>query len=74
MAEPVEKKVTWSTVGAYLGSTGLLAILTAIQGDAGLVAPLPDPLEPFALGLIPAALTFAAGWKAKHTPRRPYSS
>jgi hypothetical protein len=69
MAVPVEKKVTWASVGAYLGSTGLLAILTAVQGDAGLVAPLPDPLEPFALGLVPAAITFAAGWKAKHSPR-----
>lgn len=69
MAAPVEKKVTWASVGAYLGSVGLLAVLTAVQGDAGLVAPLPDPLEPFALGLVPAALTFAAGWKTKHTPR-----
>jgi hypothetical protein len=71
---PVEKKVKWATTAAYLASTGLLAILTAIQGDAGLVAPLPDPLEPFVLGLVPAALTFAAGWKAKHTPQGPYSS
>jgi hypothetical protein len=69
MAEPVEKKVTWSTVGAYLGSTGLLAILTAVQGNAGLVEPLPDPTEPFVLALVPAAITFAAGWKARHTPR-----
>jgi hypothetical protein len=69
MAEPVEKKVKWATVAAYLGSTGLLAILTAVQGDAGLVDPLPDPLEPFALALVPAAITFAAGWKARHTPR-----
>ncbi|MFI2367313.1 holin [Streptomyces sp. NPDC018833] len=69
MASPVEKKVTYASAGAYLGSAGLLAILTAIQGDAGLVAPLPDPLEPFALGLIPAAITFVGGWYAKHTPR-----
>jgi hypothetical protein len=65
---PVEKKVKWATAASYLGSTGLLAILTAVQGDAGLIEPLPDPLEPFALGLVPAALTFAAGWKARHTP------
>ncbi|MER6618457.1 holin [Streptomyces xantholiticus] len=69
MAAPVEKKVTWAALGAYLGSTGLLAILTAVQGDAGLVAPLPEPAEPFALALIPAAITFAAGWKTKYTPR-----
>lgn len=69
MAAPVEKKVTWASVGAYLGSTGLLAILTAVQDNAGLVAPLPDPTEPFVLALIPAALTFVGGWAAKHTPR-----
>jgi hypothetical protein len=69
MAAPVEKKVTIATVGAYLGSTGLLAILTAVQGDAGLVAPLPDATEPFVLALIPAAITFVGGWAAKHTPR-----
>ncbi|GGW74699.1 holin [Streptomyces xantholiticus] len=69
MAAPVEKKVTWAALGAWLGSTGLLAILTAVRGDAGLVAPLPESAEPFALALIPAAITFAAGWKTKHTPR-----
>lgn len=46
-----------------------MAILTAVQGDAGLAAPLPEPAEPFTLALIPAAITFAAGWKTKHTPR-----
>lgn len=71
MAGPVEKKVKWASVGAYLGSTGLLAILTAVQGDAGLVDPLPDPVEPFVLALIPTAIAFAAGWKAKHTPKGP---
>lgn len=69
MAAPVEKKVTVASVAAYLGSVGLLAVLTAIQGDAGLVAPLPDPTEPFVLALIPTALTFVGGWAAKHTPR-----
>lgn len=69
MAGPVEKKVTVASVAAYLGSVGLLAVLTAIQGDAGLVAPLPDPTEPFVLALIPTALTFVGGWAAKHTPR-----
>ncbi|MET9516377.1 holin [Streptomyces sp. NPDC002994] len=73
MAAPVEKKVTAATVAAYLGSTGLLAILTAVQGDAGLVAPLPDPTEPFVLALVPAAITFVAGWAARHTHRGPTS-
>ena len=69
MAAPVEKKVTVASIAAYLGSVGLLAVLTAVQGDAGLVAPLPDPTEPFVLALIPTAITFVGGWYAKHTPR-----
>jgi hypothetical protein len=71
MAAPVEKKVTAATLAAYLASTGLLAILTAIQDNAGLVAGLPDALEPFVLALVPTAITFVGGWAAKHTPRGP---
>ncbi|MEU0369114.1 holin [Streptomyces sp. NPDC006283] len=69
MAAPVEKKVTVASVATYLGSTGLLAVLTAVQDNAGLVAGLPDGIEPFVLALIPTALTFVSGWAAKHTPR-----
>lgn len=68
-AAPVEKKVTAASVAAYLGSTGLLAVLTAVQDNAGLVSGLPDGIEPFVLALIPTALTFVGGWAAKHTPR-----
>ncbi|RPK69172.1 hypothetical protein EES44_07730 [Streptomyces sp. ADI96-15] len=70
MAAPVEKKVTAASVAAYLASTGLLAILTAAQGDARLVEWMPDGLAPFVLALIPTAVTFVGGWVAKHTPRR----
>jgi hypothetical protein len=69
MAAPLEKKVTAATIAAYLGSTGLLAVLTAIQDNAGLLAGLPDPVEPFLLALVPTAITAVAGWAAKHTPR-----
>ncbi|SCD36958.1 hypothetical protein GA0115251_105913 [Streptomyces sp. TverLS-915] len=69
MAEPVETKVKASTVAAYLASTGLLAVLTAVQDHAGLVAGLPDVAEPFVLALVPTAITAVAGWAAKHTPR-----
>lgn len=69
MAAPIETKVKASTVAAYLGSTGLLAVLTAVQDHAGLVAGLPDPVEPFLLALIPTAITAVSGWAAKHTPR-----
>lgn len=70
---PVEKKVKASTVAAYLGSTGLLAVLAAVQGDSRMVEWMPDWLSPFALGLVPGAITGVSGWAAKHTPRRPSS-
>ncbi len=68
---PVEKKVTVASVAAYLASTGLLAVLTAAQSDDRLVGFLPGGLAPFVLALIPTALTFAAAWAAKHSPRNP---
>jgi hypothetical protein len=71
MAAPIEKKVTAASIAAYLASTGLLAVLTAIQDNAGLVGGLPDPLEPFVLALVPTAITFVGGWAARHTPRGP---
>lgn len=68
-AAPVEKKVTAATAAAYAGSTGLLAALTAVQDDARLVEWMPDGAAPFVLALVPAAITFVAGWVAKHSPR-----
>ncbi|MFD3483770.1 holin [Streptomyces sp. NPDC058665] len=70
-AAPIEKKVTAAIAAAYVGSTGLLASLAAVQDDARLISSLPDGLTPFVLALIPAAITAIAGWKAKHTPRPP---
>ncbi|MET8401380.1 holin [Streptomyces sp900116325] len=69
MAVPVEKKVTAASVGAYLASTGLLAILAAVQGDTRLVGFLPDAAAPFVLALVPTAITFVSGWVTKHSPR-----
>ncbi|MCX4986924.1 holin [Streptomyces sp. NBC_00572] len=66
---PVEKKVTAASAAAYLGSTGVLAVLAAVQDHARLLDPLPDALSPFVLALVPTLITFAAGWQAKHTPR-----
>ncbi|MEV0113290.1 holin [Streptomyces sp. NPDC050844] len=73
MAASAEKKVTAASVAAYLASTGLLAILGAVQDDARLVSGLPDSLAPFVLALVPTAITFVPGWAAKHTPRGPSS-
>lgn len=69
MAEPVEKKVTAATAGAYVGSTGLLAGLEAVQSHAELVSWMPSALAPFVLALVPAAIVFVSGWKTSHTPR-----
>lgn len=69
MTASVEKKVTFATVAAYLGSTGLLAVLAAIQDNSGLVGGLPNGVEPFLLALVPTAITFVSGWVAKHSPR-----
>ncbi|MFI5808965.1 holin [Streptomyces sp. NPDC051561] len=69
MAAPVETKVTVSSVAAYLASTGLLAVLAAVQDDVRLVGFLPDGLAPFVLAIIPTAITFVGGWATKHTPR-----
>lgn len=71
MSAPVEKKVTAASIAAYLGSTALLAVLTAAQGDSRLVEFLPDGLSPFVLGAIPTAIVFVGGWVARHTPRPP---
>ncbi|MFE6025526.1 holin [Streptomyces niveus] len=68
-AAPVEKKVTAATAAAYAGSTGLVAALTVVQDNGRLLEWMPAGLTPFVAGLIPAAITAAAGWKAKHTPR-----
>lgn len=66
---PVETKVKASTAGTYVASTALLAGLAAVQDDARLLEWMPDSVTPFVLGLVPAAITFVAGWKAKHSPR-----
>ncbi|MDX3237194.1 holin [Streptomyces sp. ME03-5709C] len=65
----IETKVKAATSAAYLASTGLLGVLAAVQDDARLPDPLPDSLTPFVLAIVPTLLTFAAGWKARHTPR-----
>ncbi|MYR61127.1 holin [Streptomyces sp. SID625] len=69
MAGPVESKVGWATAAAYLASSGLLGVLGAVQDNARILEPLPDAVSSLLLALIPGMLTFAAGWKARHTPR-----
>ncbi|MEU2316012.1 holin [Streptomyces albidoflavus] len=66
---PIETKVKASSVATYLLSLAALAILGAVTDNPGLVAGLPDVLEPFVLALVPAAASAVAGWAAPHTPR-----
>lgn len=65
----VETKVAAATAGTYLGSTGLLASLAEVQDNARLLDWMPDALSPFVLALVPAAIAFVAGYRARHTPR-----
>ncbi|MFG3051922.1 holin [Kitasatospora sp. NPDC048239] len=65
----IETKVKAATAGAYLASTALLADLTALQDQPGLVSWLPAWVAPLVLPLIPAAITAVAGYQARHTPR-----
>lgn len=69
MSVPVEKKVSAASAASYLAFTGLLGVLAAVQDNVRLIGWLPDSVTPFVLALLPAAITFVAGWKAKHTPR-----
>jgi hypothetical protein len=69
MAGPIETKVKASTAGAYVGSVGLLAALTAVQDQPGLVGWLPAWLGPFVLSAVVPAIGFVSGYRARHTPR-----
>lgn len=64
----VEKKVSYSSVATYVASTAALAVLAAVS-DAGLVAELPDAVEPFVLALVPAVTNFLVGYKTRNAPK-----
>ncbi|MEV5369022.1 holin [Streptomyces albogriseolus] len=66
---PIEKKVKAASALTYLASVAGLAVLGAVTNDPSLISGMPDPLEPFVLGLVPAASAAIAGWAAPHTPR-----
>lgn len=66
---PVEKKVTWSAVLAYLGGLAVMAVLNAVATDDGLISALPAWAESLVVPIVPAVISFVGGWFAKHTPR-----
>ncbi|WP_433444535.1 hypothetical protein [Nonomuraea sp. CA-141351] len=65
----VERKVTASTAGSYLGLLAVLTVLQAINADLDLIAFLPDWLESLTIPLLPGLITYVSGYKAKHTAR-----
>lgn len=66
---PVEKKVKASAYATYGGVVLLMLIMQGVSNDPGMIAFLPDWLETLIIPLVPAGLTWAAGYRAKHTPR-----
>ncbi|MEU8920281.1 holin [Kitasatospora sp. NPDC048545] len=65
----IETKVKAAAAATYLGTTSLLAGLTAVQDHPGLVGWLPEWLAPFVLAIVPTAIAGVAGYQARHTPR-----
>ncbi|MFI6299526.1 hypothetical protein ACIBEJ_48585 [Nonomuraea sp. NPDC050790] len=68
-SRPVEAKVKWAAFGTFIGSVAATAVLQAIDADHSLIAFWPDWLEAVTLPLLPTAISWVSGWRAKHTAR-----
>lgn len=66
---PVESKVKWAAFGTFVGSVAATAVLQAIDADHSLIEVFPDWLEAVVIPLLPTAISWVAGWRAKHTAR-----
>lgn len=64
MSAPIEYKVSAATIGAVLSSLGVWALQKYVFHDD-----LPLPVSAAVQTLVPAVITFIAGYVAKHTPR-----
>jgi hypothetical protein len=82
MSAPTEAKVKASSVGAAVGgavATFALWLLGCVlwgapwDADAADVAILavPSPVAALVVLGVPAGVAYAAGWRARHTPRGP---
>jgi hypothetical protein len=69
---PTEAKVKAATSATFVVSL-IVAVLNTVAADDSLLGPLPPWLQPILIAIVPAAITFLAGWQAKHTPRGPAS-
>ena len=67
---PVEAKVKASTGAAFAVSL-VLAVLNEAVADHSLLGPLPYWVQAIIIAGAPPAITFLAGWQARHTPRLP---
>ncbi|MET8478175.1 holin [Streptomyces clavifer] len=68
MTAPTETKVKAASAAAFV--VGLaIALLNAVAADSSLLGPLPAWLQAPILALVPTALTWLAGYQARHTPR-----
>ncbi|MGW2090404.1 holin [Streptomyces sp. NPDC001880] len=68
MAAPIEAKVKAASAASFLAGLAI-AVLNAVAADSSLLGPLPSWLQAPALALVPAALTWLAGYQTRHTVR-----
>ncbi|MGW4239249.1 holin [Streptomyces sp. NPDC004749] len=67
---PVEEKVKAASAASFVVGI-VVAVLNAVVADNSLLGPLPVWLQSVILALVPTALTWLAGYQARHTPRGP---
>ena len=65
---PVEAKVKAASTATFLAGL-VIAVLNAVVADSSLLGPLPVWLQAPILALVPTALTWLAGYQARHTSR-----
>ncbi|MCX4786455.1 holin [Streptomyces sp. NBC_01221] len=68
MAAPIEAKVKAASAATFLAGIAI-AVLNAVAADSSLLGPLPSWLQAPLLALVPTALTWLAGYQARHTVR-----
>ena len=66
---PTEAKVKAATGGSIIGTALAGAIVWFLDAVVFKAGPVPDPVVVFVWVLVPAGLTLAGGYLARHTPR-----
>ncbi len=64
----IEAKVIAATIGSFVISA-VIAWLNAAEQDPHLLGALPTWVQTLLIAVIPAVVTFLAGYQAAHTPR-----